>query len=109
LKNTFTDQALHKLFGNSAGARGPAMIRPAVIPSGSWPLEMRAQKAAAYCDEPSVDAFLAKVQRGVYSAPIREKGCLPKWHRSKLDRDIARRHGLSFDNVAISEDATDLI
>jgi hypothetical protein len=85
------------------------MIRAAVIPSGAWPLEMRAQTAAAYCDEPSVDAFLTKVQRSVYSAPIREKGCLPKWHRLKLDRDIARRHGLPFDNVAFSEDATDLI
>ena len=70
---------------------------------------MRAETAAAYCDEPSIDAFLAKVQRGVYSAPIRAKGCLPKWHRSKLDRDIARRHGLRFDNVAVIEDATDLI
>jgi hypothetical protein len=34
---------------------------------------------------------------------------LPKWHRWKLDRDIARRHGLRFDNIAVSEDATDLI
>jgi len=27
----------------------------------------------------------------------------------KLDRDIARRHGLRFDNVAIAEDVTGLI
>jgi hypothetical protein len=54
------------------------MTRPATIPAGSWPLEMRAETAAAYCDEPSVDAFLAKVQRAIYSAPIRERGCLPK-------------------------------
>ena len=85
------------------------MTRRAIVPSGSWPLEMRAETAAAYCDEPSVEAFLAKVQRAIYSAPIREKGCLPKWHRWKLDRDIARRHGLRFDSGAISEDATDLI
>jgi hypothetical protein len=85
------------------------MIRRAVIPSGAWPLEMRAETAAAYCDEPSVKAFVAKVERGIYSAPTREKGCLPKWLRWKLDRDIARRHGLRFDNVAFSEDATDLI
>jgi hypothetical protein len=70
---------------------------------------MRAEKAAAYCDEPSVDAFLAKVQRGIYSAPTKAKGCLPKWHRLKLDRDIAVRHGLRFDNFAVTEDATDLI
>jgi hypothetical protein len=72
-------------------------------------MEMRVQTAAAYCDEPSVDAFLAKVHRGIYCPPMNAKGCLPKWHRWKLDRDIARRHGLRFDNVAIIEDATDLI
>jgi hypothetical protein len=38
-----------------------------------------------------------------------KKGCLPKWHRLKLDHDIARRHGLGFDRVVITEDATDLI
>ena len=68
--------------------------RPPLIPSGSWPMEMRAETAAAYCDEPSIPAFLGKVDRGIYSAPARHKGCLPKWHRRKLDQDIARRHGL---------------
>jgi hypothetical protein len=101
-------KALPKLFGNFH-CIGPAKIRPAVIPSGAWPLEMRSQTAAAYCDEPSVDVFLAKVQRGVYSAPIREKGCLPKWHRWKLDRDIARRHGLPLGNFPVAEDASELI
>ena len=85
------------------------MSRPSVIPAGSWPLEMRAETAAAYCDEPSVDAFLLKVQRGLYSAPTREKGCLPKWHRLKLDRDIARRHGLQMSTISMTEDVTDLI
>jgi hypothetical protein len=85
------------------------MKRSAFIPPGSWPLEMRAETAAAYCDEPSIDAFLAKVQRGVYSAPVREKGCLPKWHRWRLDRDIARRHGLQLDTLAMTEDVTGLI
>jgi hypothetical protein len=85
------------------------MSRPTRTPAGSWPLEMRAETAAAYCDEPSVEAFLAKVQRGVYCAPSRGSGCSPKWHRWKLDRDIARRHGLRIDNVAVAEDATDLI
>jgi hypothetical protein len=85
------------------------MSRPSGIPAGSWPLEMRAETAAAYCDEPSIDAFLAKVQRGIYSGPIRERGCLPKWHRWKLDRDIARRHGLQITEPDTTEDATDLI
>jgi hypothetical protein len=83
--------------------------RPVIIPAGSWPLEMRSETAAAYCDEPSVNAFLAKVKRGIYCAPSRERGCLPKWHRLKLDRDIARLHGLRFDNVDITEDIAGLI
>jgi hypothetical protein len=69
---------------------------------------MRAERAAAYCDEPSVDAFLAKVSRGVYPPPRREKGFLPKWHRHKLDASIARRHGLQHDRREV-EDAAALI
>jgi hypothetical protein len=71
-------------------------------------LEMRADRAAAYCDEPSVEAFLAKVSRGVYPSPRREKGSHPKWHRHKLDAAIARRHGLEHDHFEI-EDAAALI
>jgi hypothetical protein len=86
------------------------MIRRARVPSGCWPLEMRSETAAAYVDEPSVEAFLDKVHRGVYSTPIKENGCLPKWHRDKLDRDVARRHGLPCDNVAsAAEDVSELI
>jgi hypothetical protein len=75
---------------------------------GAWPLEMRAETAAAYVDEPSVEAFLKKVPRE-YSAPVRMKGALPKWHRAKLDRDIARRHGLQVQGPQLVEDAADLI
>ena len=85
------------------------MIRPAIVPAGSWPLEMRSETAAAYVDEPSVEAFLDKVRRGVYSKPTQERGCLPKWHRLKLDRDIALRHGLPFDEATLAEDASGLI
>jgi hypothetical protein len=74
-----------------------------------WPLEMRAETAALYCDEPSVDAFKTKVARGVYSDASRSPGMLPKWHRQKLDRDIARRHGLRVDGEAVVEDLTSLI
>jgi hypothetical protein len=69
---------------------------------------MRAEHAAAYCDEPSVQAFLAKVSRGTYPRPTREKGSLPKWHRYKLDASIARRHGLRHDRQDV-EDAAALI
>ena len=85
------------------------MARRIATPLGSWPLEMRAETAAGYCDEPSVEAFLAKVARGVYSQPARVKGSLPKWHRAKLDRDIARRHGLRCEGPALSEDVVGLI
>lgn len=27
-------------------------------PLGAWPQEMRVERAAAYCDEPSVEAFM---------------------------------------------------
>jgi hypothetical protein len=83
------------------------MARPVAIPNGSWPLEMRAETAAGYCDEPSVEAFLDKVEKRVYSVPARAEGCRPKWHRAKLDQDIARRHGLQ--RPAVAEDLTGLI
>ncbi len=84
-------------------------VRPVAYPPGAWPLEMRAETAAAYCDEPSVQAFLAKVERGLYSQPRRQRGFLPKWHRARLDQDIARRHGLAFEAVPLAEDVLDLI
>jgi hypothetical protein len=94
---------------NICWGRAMTARRSPTIPAGSWPLEMRAEKAAAYCDEPSVEAFLTKVNRGIYSKPNRDMDCLPKWHRLKLDRDIAKRHGLRFDDISLAEDAADLI
>jgi hypothetical protein len=70
---------------------------------------MRAETAAAYLDEPSVDAFLSKVSKGAYSQPSRAKGALPKWHRAKLDQDVARRHGLRCDALVLVENAEDLV
>lgn len=84
-------------------------VRRVSFPPGSWPLEMRAETAAAYCDEPSVEAFLSKVERGIYGAPRRQQGCSPKWHRAKIDRDIARRHGLAVEGALIAEDVSELI
>jgi hypothetical protein len=85
------------------------MVRPVKIPIGAWPTEMPADLAAGYVGEPSVDAFLSKVQRKVYPDPAREAGCLPKWHRAKLDAAIARRHGLDISSGETVEDATALI
>jgi hypothetical protein len=85
------------------------MSRAVAIPNGAWPQEMRAETAAAYCDEPSVESFQNKVKQGIYSEPSRAKGSLPKWHRAKLDRDIARRHGLQVQGPQLAEDAAELI
>jgi hypothetical protein len=38
---------------------------------------MRSETAAAYCDEPSVEAFLPKVKQGAYPSPCRHVGILP--------------------------------
>jgi hypothetical protein len=70
---------------------------------------MRAETAAAYCDELSGEAFMRKVERGIYPRPARERGCLPKWSRAKLDQAIARRHGLQFEGLVLAEDVTGLI
>lgn len=83
--------------------------RPAAIPDGSWPLEMPAKYAAGYCGEVSVDAFLAKVSKGIYCQPRRQAGCPDKWHKAKLDADINRRHGLTNANSPMVEDLGDLI
>ena len=85
------------------------MSRAVANPGGAWPLEMRDATAAAYVDEPSVEAFLSKVAKGVYSQPSRTKGSLPKWHRAKLEQDVARRHGLRCEAPALTENAEDLI
>jgi hypothetical protein len=69
------------------------MARQVSYPPGAWPREMLAELAAAYCGEPSVEAFLAKIPR-VYPEPMKTPGMLPKWHRRKLDEAIDRRHGL---------------
>jgi hypothetical protein len=69
---------------------------------------MRAATAAAYVDEPSVEAFLAKVVRLIYPAPNRTLGCQPKWNREKLDAYIRRRHGLGTAGGEFIEDITDL-
>lgn len=86
------------------------MRRKVNYPHGAWPTEMRAETAAAYCDEPSVESFLSKVRNGGYPSPRRQNNMLPKWHRAKLDAAIARRHGLVEPVTGmLVEDATELI
>ena len=85
------------------------MSRKVNYPSGAWPTEMRAETAAGYCDEPSVEAFHSKVKTGVYPRPCQQQGILPKWHRAKLDEAIAIRHGLLPDAGLLAEDVAGLI
>jgi hypothetical protein len=70
------------------------MVRTVAYTGERWPLEMRAETAAEYCDEVSIESFHSKVAKGIYPQPSRQPGMLPKWHRGKLDAAIAERHGL---------------
>ncbi|WP_158811089.1 hypothetical protein [Beijerinckia sp. L45] len=83
--------------------------RPTWLPIGCWPAEMRAETAAGYVDEPSVNSFMVKVERGIYCQPVRMTGCLPKWNREKLDTDLRRRHNLMAVGGEVVEDISDLI
>jgi hypothetical protein len=85
------------------------MSRKVNYPIGAWPTEMRGETAAAYCDEPSVEAFLSKVKQGTYPKPCTQEGMLPKWHRAKLDEAIALRHGLLPAEGLLAEDVARLI
>jgi hypothetical protein len=85
------------------------MKREVRYPPGCWPMEMPAELAAAFCGEISVDAFLGKVRLGVYSAPACAPHCRDKWHRMKLEIDIARRHNLQWATAPVLEDAAGLI
>ncbi len=71
-------------------------------PPGLWPAEMRADMAAAYVDEPSVEAFLRKAGT-TYPAPVRGRGCARKWSKEALDLAIAKRHGFAAELQDIAE------
>lgn len=59
---------------------------------GSWPRLMRAETAAAYVDEASVQSFRRKVG-SVYPLPIVAKGMRARWDREELDRAIGAMRG----------------
>lgn len=60
------------------------MVRSVRNP-GQWPRLMRAETAAAYVDEASVEAFLRKVGTR-YPRHWTGKGERRKWHIEELDR-----------------------
>ena len=59
---------------------------------GSWPRLMRAETAAAYCDERSVEAFLRSVGT-IYPEPVKVSGKEARWLREDLDAAIERLAG----------------
>lgn len=58
-----------------------------------WPLQMRAETAAAYCDEVSELAFLRAVDKGLYPKPVDVPGKGHRWLKSELKAAIKRIHG----------------
>lgn len=71
------------------------MTRKSLIPDGAWPALMRAEYAAAYVGESSVEAFQAQVGKD-WPLPWRErgsgKGLYKVWRRVDLDRVIDPSH-----------------
>jgi hypothetical protein len=59
---------------------------------GSWPRLMRAETAAAYVDEKSVDTFRRGVST-IYPLPIKVAGKGDRWLRDDLDQAIDRLSG----------------
>lgn len=63
------------------------MTRPSVIPNAAWPRRMNAAMSAAYCGEPSIEAFEKRI--GVeYPAPRVNDGRRRLWLRDDLDLAI---------------------
>ena len=61
---------------------------------GAWPALMRAETAAAYVDEVSVERFRARAGPGLaYPSPIRIAGRGEVWSRAALDSAVARIEG----------------
>lgn len=86
------------------------MKTPVRYPQGGvWPEQMQADMAAAFCDEPSVEAFRRKVG-SVYPQGNKITGTL-KWHKEILERSLAKIHGLAFNTPMYdeSENIGDLI
>jgi hypothetical protein len=63
------------------------MSHPAVIPPGSWPRRMCAQLAAAYCGEPTAEAFISRVGTE-YPNPRVAEGRRRLWLKDDLDAAI---------------------
>lgn len=74
------------------------MMRPIVIPHGSWPARMPAELAAGYVGERSADAFLSRVGTD-YPQPRVDEGTGKGRRRLWLRRDLDRAIGLADDGA----------
>ena len=79
------------------------MSRPAKYP-GPWPRLMRADTAAAYVDEKSVETFRRRVG-SVYPRPINVSGRGEVWLKDQLDAAILYLQG----ETADAPDAANLL
>ena len=68
---------------------GPSGMTRKVASPEAWPRLMRAETAARYVDEVSVEAFRRAVG-SVYPEPIRVSGKGDRWVRDSLDEVIDR-------------------
>lgn len=60
----------------------------------AWPRQMRAETAAAYVDEVSVEAFLRACGQGkLYPSPKKVEGKGDRWLIEDLDAALERIHG----------------
>ena len=57
------------------------------FPLGAWPARMDAALSAAYCGEPSIEAFIKRVGKE-YPLPDVAEGRRRLWLKEKLDRAI---------------------
>lgn len=62
----------------------------------AWPEQMRADTAARFCDEPSVDAFRRSVGK-LYPKPYRVPGKGDRWAKGELEAALKRLRGETAD------------
>ena len=75
------------------------MSRPALIPAGSRPRRMSVEIAAAYCGEPTAEAFMSRVGKE-YPQPRVNEGRRRLWLRDDLDVAILPPELVHIEDVA---------
>jgi hypothetical protein len=67
--------------------RQPASVQHIELPARDWPRLMRAETAAEYTDEKSVQSFLRRTG-SIYPPPLRIPGRGRVWTKESLDEAI---------------------